>query len=87
VGGPPSVAWLDVASDGGGAVHARRDVNAGELAGDGRWTALDLDFTLRAMTMGVELRAHSLGRVPLEAQLAIELRRIDDVPAHVRSTS
>jgi hypothetical protein len=39
------------------------------------------------MTMGVELRVHSLGRVPLEAQLAIELRRIDDVPAYVRCTS
>jgi SAM-dependent methyltransferase len=74
-----AVARVDVVSDSGATVHGGREVSAAELRPNG-WREIDLHFTLPEMLMGVELRVFSHGHVPLEAQVAIALRRPDDVP-------
>ena len=75
IGADAPIATLDVTSGAGEVVHARREVRLGEVAADGAWTGVPLDFRLEEMTMGIELRAFSLGGCPFELRLSIELDR------------
>jgi hypothetical protein len=77
------VAWIDVVTEGATVEHARRDVRAGEIAPDGSWSELWLDFTLAEMTMGVELRVFSWGAIALEGRVEVRLERPADVAAAV----
>ena len=73
------VAWLDVVSDTGETVHARRGLRAVEIPDDGSWREIALDVRLDEMTMGVELRAFSKGVVAIDARLAVDLGRCGEI--------
>jgi SAM-dependent methyltransferase len=77
------VGWIDIVTDAGETVHARRELRAGELRPNGEWTALELAVELPQMLMGAELRAFTFGRVRLGAQLGVDLRRQEEMPRPV----
>jgi SAM-dependent methyltransferase len=73
------MAGVDVTSDSGAVQHACRDLVVRDFEPAGAWKTISLTFSLAEMTMGIELRAFTHGRAPVGAQMALDLRRPDEV--------
>jgi SAM-dependent methyltransferase len=72
------IAHVDAYSSPDAVVLGGREIVAGELDGDGRWTLTTLDFSLASMLMGLELRVFAHHDARFGARLAVELERSDD---------
>jgi SAM-dependent methyltransferase len=71
---------IEVTSGYGAIEHAGRDVLANELDHLGGWTTIELDFELKRMVMGIELRVVTYGALPIDVQMTVDIRRPEETP-------
>jgi SAM-dependent methyltransferase len=73
-------AHLDACCESGEVILGARDITVRGLDGTGRWTVARLEFDVRAMVMGLEVRVFAGAEVRIGAQLQMAVARVDDAP-------